>query len=117
LPGRARQIALAGVVAPPDRSELWLVERNTSGYRRLSSINILEGQPVLIPAAEGKRFAEVQSHIDGNPLHEPQLLPEERVPFCVVIWRPVDGGFEGWLYDVILDNRTAGLRLHYLLSL
>jgi hypothetical protein len=110
-------IALAGIVAPPDRNELWILEHHGAGYRKLSSISIPEGQPVLVPAVQAKRFADVQAHIDGNPLQEPQLLGEERVPFCVLIWRAVDDGWEGSLYAVVLDTRTAALRLHYLLSM
>jgi len=116
LPHHPSQVVLAGAMGA-DRNEIWVVERHAGTYRRVSNVALPNGQPVLIPAALGKRFAEVQAHIDGIALPDSALEPEQRVAFFVLVWRPIAAGWDGSLYMVVWDARTAELSIQYLLTL
>jgi hypothetical protein len=116
LPRRGRQVVFAGAMGA-DRSELWLVEHHGRGYRKISTVAIPEGEPVLIPANMGRSFAETQARIDGISIAELPLDGPERVCLFILIWRPVPDGWEGALYGVLVDARTGALELRYVLAL
>jgi hypothetical protein len=116
LPGSRRQVALAGTL-DAERSEIWIVERQGGALRKVGSAAIPSGQAVLIPAAEGRRFADVQAHIEGSPFPDLPLDGEERVVLFLLVWRPVADGRDGSLYAVLFHLRTAALRLRYVLTL
>lgn len=116
LPHHAHQVVVAGKTE--DSDEIWLVERHGDGYRVVSKAQLPGGRPILIPASEGRRWADVQAHIDGVAPPELKLAQGERVALFVLLWRPTaDDGWDGSLYAVVLDARTGTIRLHYFLAL